>query len=75
MHKYYVIFLQGGRRGSFSIATPDTDPRTFEAADIKDQFFTNESLSVLVRVLVTRYLPLSQTEIESWAEDPEEFGK
>ncbi|XP_035704828.1 importin-11 isoform X2 [Folsomia candida] len=66
--------IEGGRRGSFSIATPDTDPRTFEAADIKDQFFTNESLSVLVRVLVTRYLPLSQTEIESWAEDPEEFA-
>jgi len=47
---------------------------TFEAAEIKDRFFSDDTLGVLVKVLVTRYLPLSQTELESWNDDPEEFG-
>ncbi len=48
--------------------------RPFEAAKVKSAFFSEETLSVLVRVLVTRFLPLSTAELESWNEDPEEFG-
>jgi hypothetical protein len=62
------------RRDSIGVATPETDPLTYEAADIKDRFFSNETLNVLIRVLVTRYLPLSHSELESWNDDPEEFG-
>ena len=56
------------------MATPETSPMTYEAAEVKNQFFTDETLTVLVRVLATRYLPLTQSELESWNEDPEEFG-
>lgn len=70
-----ITFLDTGhRRGSFGVATPETNPLTYKAAEIKDKFFTNENLTILVRVLVTQYLPLSQEELDSWAEDPEEFG-
>lgn len=64
----------GGRRSSVSMATPETSPMTLEAAEVKQAFFTDETLTVLVRVLATRYLPLTQQEMESWNEDPEEFG-
>ncbi|CAL8143654.1 unnamed protein product [Orchesella dallaii] len=64
----------GGRRSSVSMATPETSPLTYEAAEVKNRFFTDETLTVLVRVLATRYLPLTQAELESWNEDPEEFA-
>ncbi len=62
------------RRTSYRDTTPVADPLTFEAAKVKSAFFSEETLSVLVRVLVTRFLPLSTAELESWNEDPEEFG-
>jgi len=62
------------RRDSVGVATPETDPLTYEAGKIKDQFFSDDTLTILVRVLVTRYLPLGQAELESWNDDPEEFG-
>lgn len=64
----------GGRRSSVSMATPETNPLTYEAAEVKQRFFTEETLTVLVRVLATKYLPLTQQEMESWNEDPEEFA-
>lgn len=69
-----VCFDAEGRRLGRTNSGSEVDPLTYEAGSIKEKFFSDETLSVLVRVLVTRYLPLTPTELESWSDDPEDFG-
>jgi len=69
-----ICLLEGLRKTNIRDTTPDADPLTLEAADVKDRFFSDDTLAILVRVLVTNYLPLTSSEMESWNEGPEEFG-
>lgn len=56
------------------VPSTETNPLTYEAAKIKKAFFTNATLNIMIRVLVTQYLPLNSTELELWSDEPEEFA-
>lgn len=51
------------------------NPLTLEAHKIKLEFFTLPVLSEICQQLLSRYFLLSEDDITSWENNPEEFGK
>ncbi|OCT57335.1 hypothetical protein XELAEV_18003640mg [Xenopus laevis] len=52
----------------------DSKPETINAHQIKQSFFTYQTLTELCRRLVTHYFILSDEELAMWEEDPEGFA-
>lgn len=54
----------------------EEDPNSVPARvnDIREVIFTPAILTEVCNLLITRYLPLTQEELEMWDTDPEEFG-
>lgn len=56
------------------IFSETTNPVTLEAHHVKMGFFTFNTLSEILRRLISQYLLLSSDDLTSWDTDPEGFG-
>jgi hypothetical protein len=56
------------------VSTKDQNPRLEQALEILNtKLFTHEFIVHVVTILITRYMLLSQEDLEFWEEDPESF--
>lgn len=57
------------------IETETKDPIALRAYQLKQEFFTPDTLTEICSRLVTHYFLLTPTDLELWDSEPENFGK
>jgi len=60
---------------SFFIEIETKDPLVLRACQLRQEFFTPETLTEICSRLVTHYFLLTPADLEMWDTHPENFGK